>query len=382
MTSTVYRLTMPLGNETAEETGAERTLRGEVRAFLAREKAADPGAFAGRGFDVEFSMRLGARGWLGMTIPPEYGGAGRTPVEQFVVAEELLAARAPIGAHHAAERQTAPMLLRYATEALRRRFLPEIAAGRAGFALGMSEPDSGSDLASVRTRAIPDPGGWRVNGTKVWTSWADRVGHAVVLCRTSSEQSKHAGLSQLIVDLHAPGVDVRPIRALDGTAHFCEVILDDVVVPDEMVLGNIGDGWKQIGSELAYERGGPDRWLSTFAVYAALVRAAPNLEAEAGIAVGRCASWYRVLHALSYGIARAVAAGREPAVEAAVVKDLGTVFEQQVVSLARQFVADARLVPAELAAAVRDFTLLAPGYTIRGGSTEVLRTIVSRELLR
>jgi alkylation response protein AidB-like acyl-CoA dehydrogenase len=379
---TVYRLEVPL----AHETEAERTLRGEVRAFLAQEKEADPDTFAGRGFDAGFSERLGTRGWLGMTIPCAYGGAGRSPVEQFVVAEELLAARAPIGAHHAAERQTAPMLLRYGTEAQRRRFLPEIAAGRAGFALGMSEPDSGSDLASVRTRATPDGSGWRVTGTKVWTSWADRVGHAVVLCRTSAEESKHAGLSQLIVDLRAPGVDVRPIRTLDGTAHFCEVILDDVVVPADMVLGNIGDGWKQIGSELAYERGGPDRWLSTFAVYAALVRAAPDLEPEASVAIGRCAAWYRVLHALSYGIARAVAEGREPAVEAAAVKDLGTVFEQRVVSLAREFAADARPVPAplvsELATAVRDFTLLAPGYTIRGGSTEILRTIVSRELLR
>jgi len=378
----MFRLTVPL----ADETEAERALRREIRAFLAQEKAADPDLFAGSGFDIGFSKRLGSRGWLGMTIPAEYGGAGRTPVEQFVVAEELLAARAPIGAHHAAERQTAPMLLRFGTEDQRRRFLPQIAAGTAGFALGMSEPDSGSDLASVRTRATPDGDGWRVSGTKVWTSWADRVGHAVVLCRTSSEETKHAGLSQLIVDLRAPGVDVRPIRTLDGTAHFCEVILDDVTVPGDMVLGNIGDGWKQIGSELAYERGGPDRWLSTFAVYAALVRAAPDLEPEAGVAIGRCAAWYRVLHTLSYGIARAVTEGREPAVEAAAVKDLGTVFEQRVVSLAREFAADrsaeGRPVPAELAAAVRDFTLLASGYTIRGGSTEVLRTIVSRELLR
>lgn len=378
----MYRLKVPL----ADETEAEQALRGEIRAFLAQEKAADPDLFAGSGFDIEFSKRLGARGWLGITIPPEYGGAGRTPVDQFVVAEELLAARAPIGAHHAAERQTAPMLLRYGTEAQRRRFLPEIAAGRAGFALGMSEPDSGSDLASVRTRATPDGGGWRVSGTKVWTSWADRVGHAVVLCRTSVEESKHAGLSQLIVDLHAPGVDVRPIRTLDGTAHFCEVILDDVAVPADMVLGNVGDGWKQIGSELAYERGGPDRWLSTFAVYTALIDAAPHLEPEVRVAVGRCAAWYRVLHTLSYGIARAVSEGREPAVEAAAVKDLGTVFEQRVVSLARDFAADAGPVSAPalstLTAAVRDYTLLAPGYTIRGGSTEVLRTIVSRELLR
>jgi alkylation response protein AidB-like acyl-CoA dehydrogenase len=371
-------LTMPL----ADETEQEAVLREKVRGFIDEQRADDPEAFRGRGYDAEFSKRLAARGWLGMVIPPEYGGSGRSPVDQFVVAEELLAARAPIGAHHAAERQTAPMLLRFGSDYQRRRFLPAIAAGTAGFALGMSEPDSGSDLASVRTRAVPVTGGWRVSGTKVWTSWADRVGHAVVLCRTSSEESKHAGLSQLIVDLGSPGVHIRPIQTLDGTAHFCELILDEVEVPDEMLLGTVGEGWKQIGSELAYERGGPDRWLSTFAVYAALVRAAPDLEPEATIGVGRCAAWYRVLHTLSYGIARAVAQGREPAVEAAVVKDLGTTFEQRLVELARDFVANARPAPTDLASLVRDHMLVAPGFTIRGGSTEILRAIVSKELLR
>ena len=371
-------LTMPLADETEDEA----LLREQVRAFIDEQRADDPEAFRGRGYDAEFSKRLAARGWLGMVIPPEYGGAGRSPVDQFVVSEELLAAGAPIGAHHAAERQTAPMLLRFGSEYLRRRFLPAIADGTVGFALGMSEPDSGSDLASVRTRAVPVTGGWRVSGTKVWTSWADRVGHAVVLCRTASGESKYAGLSQLIVDLAAPGVDIRPIQTLDGKAHFCEVILDEVEVPDAMLLGTIGEGWKQIGSELAYERGGPDRWLSTFAVYAALVRAAPDLEPEATTGVGRCAAWYRVLHTLSYGIARAVAQGQEPAAEAAVVKDLGTTFEQRLVELARGFVADARPVPTELARLVRDHLLVAPGFTIRGGSTEILRTIVSRELLR
>lgn len=370
----------------AREGAAQRSLRGEVRAFLAEERERDPGAFTGRGYDAEFSKRLGARGWLGMVIPVEYGGAGRSPLDQFVVAEELLAARAPIGAHHAAERQTAPMLLRYGSPYLRERFLPGIAAGTAGFALGMSEPDSGSDLASVRTRAVPVDGGWRLTGTKVWTSWADRVDHAVVLCRTAAAERKHDGLSQVIVDLRAPGVTVRPIQTLDGTAHFSEVSFDEVTVDQTMLLGVAGQGWTQIGSELAYERGGPDRWLSTFAVYTALVRAVqdldPRADGEPTVAVGTCAAWYRILHTLSYGIANAVAEGEEPAVEAAVVKDLGTAFEQRVIDLAHQFVALDHPAPAELVTAVETLLLVAPGFTVRGGSTEILRTIVSRELLR
>jgi alkylation response protein AidB-like acyl-CoA dehydrogenase len=352
----------------------DATLRAEVREFLTQEYEADP-ALRGRGFDSGFSARLAKRGWVGMVIPTQYGGAGRSPVDQLIVAEELLAAQAPIGAHHAAERQTAPMLMRFGTESQKQRFLPEIASGKTGFALGMSEPDSGSDLASVRCKAVPTDGGWLLNGTKVWTSWADRVQYAVVLCRTSPpEESKHAGLSQLIVDLSAPGVIVRPITTIDGSAHFAEVIFDDVAVPADMMLGVVGEGWKQISAELAYERGGPDRWLSSFRVYAALM-AASCRDPAAAVEVGRMAAWYRVLHELSYGIASAVAAGAEPAVEAALVKDLGTAFEQRIVETARRFTS---VGGPELIAAVSDLLLVAPGFTIRGGSTQVLRTIVAR----
>ncbi|HEX9831942.1 MAG TPA: acyl-CoA dehydrogenase family protein [Mycobacterium sp.] len=350
----------------------DAALRAEVRKFITDEYDADP-TLRGRGFDWGFSARLAERGWVGMVIPADYGGAGRSPVDQLIVAEELLAAHAPIGAHHAAERQTAPMLLRFGTELQKRRFLPEIASGKTGFALGMSEPDSGSDLASVRCKAVETDDGWLLNGTKVWTSWADRVQYAVVLCRTSpAGDSKHTGLSQLLVDLATPGVTVRPITTIDGSAHFAEVIFDDVAVPADMMLGVAGQGWKQINSELAYERGGPDRWLSSFRVYAALARASRR---DAAVEVGRMTAWYRALHELSYGIASAVAAGAEPAVEAALVKDLGTAFEQRVVETARRFTGVAG---PELAAAVSDLMLIAPGFTIRGGSTQVLRTIVAR----
>jgi alkylation response protein AidB-like acyl-CoA dehydrogenase len=360
-------------------------LRSEVREFLTSERQARPEIFTGSGFDRAFSQRLGARGWLGMVIPEKFGGAGRSPVEQFIVAEELLAARAPIGAHHAAERQTAPMLVRHGTLYQRELFLPAIAAGDIGFALGMSEPDSGSDLASVRSRAIAVEGGWSLTGTKVWTSWADRVEQVVVLCRTSvREGRKHAGLSQLIVDLKAPGVVITPIATVDGRAHFCEVSFKDVLVSDEMVLGEIGNGWSQVNSELSYERSGPDRWLSTFRVYAALVGAAATGETEATVAVGRCASWYLTLHELSYGIALAVSNGEDPSVAAAVVKDLGTRFEQDVLEAARRFSADAATTAeiAQLRDAIADVVLIAPGFTIRGGATEILRTVIARELTR
>jgi alkylation response protein AidB-like acyl-CoA dehydrogenase len=369
----------------AEVREGERALREEVREFLREEKALYPDIFGFVGYDEAFSERLGKRGWLAMVVPKEYGGPGRSPVDQFIVAEELLAAHAPTGAHHAAERQTAPMLLRFGTEAQKQRFLPMIATGRIGFALGMSEPDSGSDLASVRTRATRTDTGWSLSGTKVWTSWADRVRYAVVLCRTSGgDADKHEGLSQLIVDLTAKGVGIHPITTIDGRSHFSEVAFDDVRIPDGDLLGVEGQGWRQISSELAYERGGPDRWLSTFRCFVALAHAAPDLGDEALSAVGRLGSWYRILHELSYAIARAVSDGAEPAVEAALVKDLGTSLEQEVVEISRRL-CDVELDQSSsepLISELANLLLIAPGLTIRGGTTEILRNIVAKELMK
>jgi alkylation response protein AidB-like acyl-CoA dehydrogenase len=373
---------MPLSSSPEPEGFRQR-----VRDFLRDERDAYPAIFHS-GYDRDFSRRLGSASLLAVSIPREYGGAGLTPVHQFIAAEELLAARAPIGSHIAAERQTAPMLLRVGSEEQKSHFLPLIAAGLIGFALGMSEPDSGSDLSSVRTRATAVPGGWSVTGTKVWTSWADRVQYAVALCRTSPQgQDRHAGLSQFIIDLAAPGVTISPIQTLDGRAHFSEVSFEDVYVPENMLLGKEGSGWKQVTSELAYERSGPDRWLSTFGVFSSLIAAAPALEDEAVLEIGRAAATYRVLHEMSYGIARAVEDGEDPASAGAVVKDLGTTFEQALVVAAGRLERRAEGEPDDarvnaLSEATQAAALIAPGFTIRGGTTQVLRTVVSRELLR
>src|SRR5437660_12074584 len=174
-------------------------LRKEVRAFLAEEIAAgtfDPHSPQGGDKDVPgFSKRVGERGWIGLTWPKKYGGHERSFLERYVLLEELLAAGAPAGAHWVAERQSGPLLLRFGTEAQRERFLPTIVRGEAYFAIGMSEPDSGSDLASIRTRAVRKDGGYVVNGTKVWTSNAHRSQHAIALFRTAVvPDKKHEGL--------------------------------------------------------------------------------------------------------------------------------------------------------------------------------------------
>jgi alkylation response protein AidB-like acyl-CoA dehydrogenase len=372
-------------------TRAEEDLRREVRDFLAAELPAEhrPGLGMAAGHDPDFSRKLAARGWVGMAIPPEYGGHGRSAVDRFVVVEELLAAGAPFGAHFVADRQTGPTLLHFGTEEQRRRFLPRICAGECWFSLGMSEPGSGSDLASVRTAATKVDGGWVVNGTKVWTSGAHLNHYFAVLLRTSpADGDRHRGLSQLIVDLRAPGVKISPIPFLDGTHHFNEVHLDDVFVPDDMVLGEVGSGWRQVTSELAYERSGPDRYMSPFTPFREFLR--ERAPADGGLSpadaatAGRLTARYWTIRQMSLSVARSIDRGEAPAVESALVKDIGTTFEQEVIAVLRE-AADTEIDPRRgslferlLAQAI----LTGPSFTIRGGTTEVLRSIAAKGLNR
>ncbi|HZG88721.1 MAG TPA: acyl-CoA dehydrogenase family protein [Pseudonocardia sp.] len=376
-----------------------RELRAQVRAFLAEELAA--GAWTPRadvwlsGWDERFTRELGRRGWLGMTIPTGYGGHGASPLDRYVVTEELLAAGAPVAAHWVADRQIGPTLLRFGTEAQRRRYLPGIVAGEVYFGIGMSEPDAGSDLAAVRTRAEKVDGGWELTGTKVWTSGAHRAHAFFALARSAprDESNRHAGLSQFIVELDSPGVQIRPIPLLTGAHHFNEVVFDRVFVPDDMVLGEVGGGWQQVTSELAFERSGPERFLSTYPLLAALVgelAGTTGAEREIGALVSRL--W--TLRRMSLAIAGSLASGAAPELAAALVKDLGTRFENEIIDAARLLVS----VPPDPGAGsgaasgtgsgagsgyarlLADAVLHAPGFTLRGGTNEVLRGIVARGL--
>lgn len=368
-------------------TGGDEELRAEVRKFLAEELPPGtyrPGLGMSAAHDPEFSAKLAERGWLGMSIPVEHGGHGRTVVERFVVIEELLAAGAPVSAHWVADRQTAPAILRFGTEDQRRRFLPEIVAGTCWFSIGMSEPDSGSDLASVRTRATRADGGWLVSGTKVWTSGAHVNHWFAVLCRTSPSEDRHEGLSQLLIDLRSPGLTINPITYLDGSHHFNEVVLDEVFVPDDLVLGEVGMGWQQVTSELAFERAGPDRFLSPYQLLETFLRerVAGKVEPPVAEAIGRITARFWAIRQLSLSVAAAIDAGRSPAVEAAVVKDLGTTFEQEAVRVLRHL-ADTELSldsPSLFEQLLAQSVLTAPSYTLRGGTTEVLRSIAAKGL--
>lgn len=362
-------------------------MRACIRAFLAEERASGgfiPRSNAWMTYDAAFTRRCGDAGFIGVTFPREFGGHGRTAVERYVVYEEMLAAGAPLGMHWIADRQSGPQLLRHGSDAARRDVLPRIAAGTCGIGIGMSEPDAGSDLASVRTRGVRCDGGWRLTGTKLWTSHAHRAQYIIVLARTEAATSnRHAGLTQFLVDTSARGFTARPVVDIVGNRDFNEVLLDDVFVPDTFVLGAPGGGWQLVIGELAYERSGPDRFLSTFPLLIALVRrcaVAPSADVNAR--VGRVFAHLATLRRMSLGIAAALDEGSQPNVEAAMVKDLGTSLEREIPELARLLVPTrashdaADPYAADLALA----TLSAPSFTLRGGTREILRGIVAREL--
>jgi alkylation response protein AidB-like acyl-CoA dehydrogenase len=360
-----------------------RALRDEVRAFLAEQLAA--GAFTPSvdawlcGWDETFTAALAERGWLGITVPVAFGGHGRSFLDRFVVSEELLAAGAPVAAHWIADRQIVPSLLKYGTEHQKSRFLPRIMRGECFFGIGMSEPDSGSDLASVRTKGIRVDGGWSLTGTKVWTSGAHHAHAFIVLARTDAPDPahRHAGLSQFIADLRAPGVDIRPIVSMNGAHHFNEVILEEVFVPDDMVFGEIGDGWRQVTSELSFERCGPERFLSTFPVLARCTETTASERIGADADLGRLVARIAGLHQMSMAVAGALERGESPDVSAAVVKVLGTTTEGEIADFADMFGDFGDPGMQKLISVAVDQR---PGFTLRGGTNEVLRGVIARGL--
>ena len=287
-----------------------KALQQEVRAFLASERAsggfkpvADGWAF---GVDLEFSRKLGKRGWLGMTWPKQYGGHERSSMERYVVTEELLAAGAPVSAHWVADRQSGPMLLKNGTEQQKLDILPRIAAGECYFAIGMSEPDSGSDLASLRTTATKVEGGWKINGRKIWSSGAHFCHYMIATVRTGGtrdEKNRHEGLSQFLIDLKGPGIQIRGIRNMAGDEHFNETVFDDAFVAEDCLLGKEGEGWHQVTSELGLERSGPERFLSSaITLTEAVRRMGENPDAREAETLGKNVARLKAMRRMSLGV--------------------------------------------------------------------------------
>lgn len=359
-------------------------LRAEVREFIAKNLSDYPAARRAQnwtGRDREFSRKLGERGWIGMTWPKRYGGGERSPLERYVVLEELLAAGAPVSAHWVADRQSGPLLIRYAPDTLAPQIVPRIVRGEVSFCIGMSEPDSGSDLASIRTRATRNGDGWVINGSKLWTSGAHLADYMIALVRTSDRtEARHSGMSQFLIDMKTPGIIVRPIVNQLGNAGFNEVFFDDVQLPAENLIGTEGNGWKQVVTELGFERAGPERYLSSTQLLLEMLDAADPDNPHHAIALGRAVAQYGTLRQMSLGVALMVANGEDPGLAASIVKDQGGITEQAMPNIAHDLFGG-RTEPGSTLAEVMDYlTLATPSFSLRGGTREILRGIISRGL--
>lgn len=362
--------------------------RQEVKAFLADHAPARPAHIRARswaGFDAEFSRALGSRGWLGLTLPTQYGGGGKGPFARFVLVEELLAVGAPVAAHWIGDRQSAPLLLQYGTEEQRNDLLPRICAGELFFCIGMSEPNSGSDLASVRTRARRDGEGWVLNGSKIWTTYAHKAHYMIALVRTTGDpEDRQKGLSQLLIDLHAPGVTIKPIVDLCGDAHFSEVFFEDVHLPANALVGAEGDGWKQVNAELAFERSGPERIYSSIVLldlWAQYLASSGTAGPAQRILLGKCLARMAALREMSIAITGRLDEGESPVIEAALIKDLGTTLEQDIPAEIALLLGDPdQPVDEELMRTLAYVMQVNPAYSLRGGTREILRGMIARGL--
>lgn len=326
-----------------------------------------------RSFDLQFSRELADRRLIGLTLPTEFGGGGQDARSRLVVTEELLRTGAPVAAHWIGDRQIGPTILRYGNRDLQCEILPGIVRAEFVFCLGMSEPEAGSDLAAVRTTARKVGGGWRINGRKTWTSHAHHATHGYVLARTDATGRKHDGLTEFIVDMAADGVEVQPIWDMSDEHHFNEVTFTDVFVPEHRLIGTAGQGWRQVVEQLSFERGGPERVLSTYPLLREVTTHLrrthdSRFDTELGELVARLST----LRRQCWEIAEALDAGRAPVTEAAMVKQQGTTFEIDVIEFARRAARGWANYEA-----VAQALLAAPGFSIRGGSSDVLLSIVA-----
>jgi len=325
------------------------------------------------GTSREFSLELAARGWLGMTWPVDEGGAGRTPLERFAVFEALISEGAPLATSWFADRQIGPTLLQFGTPEQRRRWLPDIIAGTSAWSIGMSEPDAGSDVASLRTRAVRDGDRWVVDGQKIWTSGAADADWCYLIARTDPTAAPHAGLSELVVDLRSPGITIRPIVDATGNAHFCEVHLDGVEVPADHLVGTENGSFKQVMRQMEHERGGIDRLVSNRRLYLDVVRSTPIEDPVLRQEVASLEIVYRIGRLM---VLREVMGKASPGYSA-VTKTFCTEHEQRVADLcARVCGADATLWDR-----VARNVCYAGAYTIMGGTTSILRNIIGERIL-
>ena len=346
----------------------------------AREVASDAVRRHGRandswinGWSREFAQELGERGWIGLTWPRDFGGQARPAIDRLIIGEELIKAGAPIGAMWFADRQMGPTLMTYGRPDQQAEFLPDILAGRSVWCIGMSEPNAGSDLASLKTMAVRDGDDWVINGQKIWTSFGEVADYCYLICRTSTEGPPHAGISEIIVPMDTPGIEVRPIKDMTTNRHFCEVFYTDVRVPVANLVGTEGGAFKQTMRQLEHERGGIDRLVSNYALYCIARDRADTSDPRVRAEIARLETKYRIGRIL---VIREVLR-QAPSGFSAATKCFCTEHEWDVA----QFVARTLGAEATIWNDVTQGLAYAPGYTIMGGTSNVMRNILGERVL-
>ena len=325
------------------------------------------------GYSREFSRELASNGWIGMTWPKDFGGGGRPAIERLIVGEEMISAGAPIAASWFADRQMGPALIAYGTKEQQDEFLPEMLAGNTTWCIGMSEPNAGSDLASLKTFAQRDGDEFVINGQKIWTSFGEHADYCYLICRTSNDGSPHAGISEIIVPMNTPGIEVRPIKDMTTNSHFCEVFYTNVRVPATNLVGALGGAFKQTMRQLEHERGGIDRLVSNYALYKMALDLADRKNMlvrqeiaaiETGYQIGRILVIREVLHQAPSGFSAAT-------------KCFCTEHEWRVAQFVNKVFGAHALVWDDKSQGLA----YASAYTIMGGTSNVMRNILGERTL-
>ena len=334
------------------------------------------------GHDREFAVELAQRGWLGMTWPVEHGGGGRSPLERFVVFEALISTGAPVAAAWFADRQMGPSMLQFGTDDQRARWLPGIVAGTSMWCIGMSEPDAGSNVAGVRTRAVRDGDDWLVTGQKIWTSGANDSDWCYAVCRTDPDARPHEGLSDLVIDMRSPGITIQPIVDITGNRHFCEVFFEDVRVPGDNLVGELNGSFRQIMRQMEHERGGIDRLVSNRRLYDDVRPLADTGDALVRQEIAAIESGYRIGRLL---VLRETL-GQAPRQFSAATKTFCTELEQRVAAFCADVLGAAATLAEpgyldDVARRVSRNICYAPAYTIMGGTAQILRNILGERTL-
>jgi len=378
-----------------EFTKEQESFRQEVRGFL--EDEIKKGTFKPmcdgwiQGFSWEFTKKVAAKGWLGITWPKEYGGLGRSHIDRLILTTEMLRYGAPTACHWFAERQIGRAVYVYGTEEQKQEMLPKILKGEACVGLGMSEPEAGSDLASIKTRASEDGDFYVLNGQKMWTSCARYMTHMYLVARTDPNVPKQKGISEFVIDIKTPGITIRPTIDITGSEAWGEVFFDNVRVPKKYLIGEKNRGFYQILNQLDFERSGVERLMGNYPLFEAIIKFSKEtkrngkLVCEDPMVRSRLAQLeveFEVGQMLLYRVVQVMEKGKAPNIEAAIAKPFCTTFEQHLASIATdvlglygQLWKESKYAPIR-GMAPHSF-LGSKGYSLQAGTSEVLKGVIA-----